>query len=59
MNQSASTQQSVRKNNQLASLHSKTASLLQRISASRGNPSLRDCAMAGIYATQLEKRKYR
>lgn len=46
-----------RKNDKLAKLHTNAADLLKRISASRGNPSLRDCAMAGIYATQLEQRK--
>lgn len=46
-----------RKNADLALLHSNSAQLLKRIADSHGHPSARDCAMAGIYASQLEKRK--
>jgi hypothetical protein len=47
----------IRKNEELARLHTNAAGLLKRIHNSRGNPTLLDCAMAGIYANQLEKRR--
>lgn len=53
----AQTKTDVRKDTKTAVLFTKAAELLKRISQSRGSPSLRDCAMAGIYAGQFERRK--
>lgn len=44
-----------RKNKDMSRLHSNAAELLQRVA--RGDNSDRTRAMAGIYATQLDKRK--
>ncbi len=46
-----------RTNERLALIHTNAAALLQRIHDSRGNPSLRDCAMAGVFAQALDKRR--
>ncbi len=47
-----------RENYTMANLHTKAAELLARI-AQTGVVNGRDCAMAGIFATQLERRHKR